>query len=114
MEKIETLKKNYEFKNVITNGKYYVRKQIIVYISASKKNKNLIGIAVNTKIGNAVERNYIRRKIRESYRTISQKIKTGHDIVIMWNKKTNLEKADYNEIKKEMIEIFTEAELIKE
>ena len=114
MEKIETLKKNYEFKNVITNGKYYVRKQIIVYISANKKNKNLIGIAVNTKIGSAVERNFIKRKIRESYRTICQKLATGYDIVIMWNKKTNPENVEYNDIKKEMIEIFTEAELIKE
>lgn len=112
MKRIETLKKNYEFKNVIVNGKYYVRKQIIVYINSNKKEKNLIGIAINTKIGNAVERNFLKRKIRENYRTISQKLKTGYDIVIMWNKKTKPVDADYNEIKKEMTEIFEEAEIL--
>ena len=42
MKKIDTLKKNYEFKNVLTKGKFYSGKQIICYISKNKKNKNFI------------------------------------------------------------------------
>ena len=33
MRKIKTLKKNYEFKNVLNKGKFYLGKQIIIYIS---------------------------------------------------------------------------------
>ena len=36
MRKIKTLKKNYEFKNVLNKGKFYLGKQIIIYISKNK------------------------------------------------------------------------------
>ena len=31
MKKIKTLKKNYEFKNVLLRGKFYIGKQISIY-----------------------------------------------------------------------------------
>ena len=68
MRKIKTLKKNYEFKNVLSKGKFYVGKYVTIYIKDNKKNENYIGIAVSTKIGKAVTRNKIKRLIRESYR----------------------------------------------
>ena len=64
MKKINTLKKNYEFSNVIKRGNYHVKKQIIVYITKNNKNKNIIGIAISTKLCNAVNRNKIKRIIR--------------------------------------------------
>ena len=42
MKKINTLKKNYEFSNVIKRGNYHVKKQIIVYITKNNKNKKYI------------------------------------------------------------------------
>ena len=57
MKKINTLKKNYEFSNVIKRGNYHVKKQIIVYITKNNKNKNIIGIAISTKLCNAVNIN---------------------------------------------------------
>lgn len=32
MKRIYTLKKNYEFKNVLKKGQYFVRKHVIIYI----------------------------------------------------------------------------------
>ena len=64
MKKINTLKKNYEFSNVIKRGNYHVKKQIIVYITKNNENKNIIGIAISTKLCNAVNRNKIKRIIR--------------------------------------------------
>ena len=37
MKKIKTLKKNYEFKNVLSKGKFFVGKYVTIYI---KNNKN--------------------------------------------------------------------------
>ena len=44
MKSILTLKKNYEFKNVLDKGKVYYGNQIIVYINKNKKEKNIIDV----------------------------------------------------------------------
>ena len=62
MKKKKTLRKNYEFKKVLTKGKMYAGEQILIYISQNKLNENLIGIAISSKLCNAVKRNTIKRK----------------------------------------------------
>ena len=113
MKKIKTLKKNYEFKNVITKGKFYLGNQIIIYITKNKKNSNVIGIAVSSKIYNAVLRNKIKRKIRENYRLLSDRLKKGYNIVFVWNKNKSADTIDYYIIKKDMYNIFLKAGLIE-
>ena len=98
MKKINTLKKNYEFSNVIKRGNYHVKKQIIVYITKNNENKNIIGIAI----------------IRESYYKEMKKIKQGYNIVFLWNKKEPIENISFQEVNKEIVEIFKEAELFEE
>ena len=114
MKKVKTLKKNYEFKNVIKKGKYYIKKYIIVYITENKKNENFIGIAVNTKLCNAVKRNKIKRLIRESYYKQKTKIKKGYNIVFLLNKKTSIENISFKEVNEEIQEIFKDAEIFNE
>lgn len=113
MRKINTLKKNYEFKNVLKHGKYYVRNQIIVYINKNNKTENTIGIAVNTKLCHAVTRNKLKRLIRENYRLMQKNLEKGYDIIFLWNKKTDPCEADFYKIKKEMEDIFYQAKLLK-
>ena len=43
MRKIKKKKKNYEFKNVLSKGKFYIGKQISIYIlKNNKKTHNII------------------------------------------------------------------------
>lgn len=113
MRKIETLKKNYEFKYVLSKGTYYRGKYLTIYIIDNKKEKNVIGIAVNTKSGKAVERNLIKRLIRENYRLIKNQLKTGNNIIFLVNKNVEIVKLDYYDIKNDMISIFNKANLLK-
>ena len=113
MKKINTLKKNYEFRYVLSKGQYYREKHITVYIKKNNKNKNVIGIAINTKLGTAVERNHAKRLIRENYRLIEKQLLPGNNIVFLWNKNTELDKADFYKIQKEIKNIFEKAELFK-
>lgn len=113
MDKVETLKKNYEFKNVLNKGKFYIKNQIIVYITKNKKEKNFIGIAINTKICNAVKRNRIKRLIKENYRLIQKNLEQGFNIIFLINKKVSIDEVNFFEIRQEMYNIFKEANILK-
>ena len=112
MRKIKTLKKNYEFRIVLLRGKFYVGKQVSVYVLKNKKNINVIGIAVSTKKCGAVLRNRIKRLIRENYRLIKNDLKQGYDIVFLWTKKGEAKEADYYIIKNDIINEFKKANLL--
>lgn len=113
MKKIKTLKKNYEFKNVLNKGKFYIGKQITVYIIKNTEKTNRIGIAVSSKLCNAVKRNNIKRKIRENYRLIENKLKKGYQFVFLWNKKVPVEQVDFYIIKDDMKYIFSKAGILE-
>lgn len=112
MKKMQTLKKNYEFENVLKNGKFYVGKQITIYITKNKENKNVFGIAISKKICSAVKRNYIKRKIRENYRLLQENLKQGYNIVFLWNKKNPVDSANFHIIKEDMLKLFEKAGLL--
>jgi len=113
MRKIKTLKKNYEFKNVLNKGKYYVGNQITVYITKNRTEENVIGIAVSSKVGKAIKRNHIKRLIRENYYQVKEQLKVGHNLVFVWNKKVNSELASYHIINKDIKNILKRANLLK-
>lgn len=116
MKKTEMLKKNYEFKEVLSKGKYYSGSYIVAFIqkNKNKSSKNYLGIAISVKIGKAVKRNHIKRLIRENYRQYEEQIETGNRMIFLWKKKRNPKEADYNKIKKDMKNIFDKANLFIE
>ena len=65
-----------------TNG-YFV-----LYARKNRTNTNRVGITVSKKLGHAVVRNRIRRRIREIYRLNEEKFQPGWDIVIVARTKT--------------------------
>ena len=111
MKKTKMLKKNYEFRYVLSKGTYYSGKNIEAFIKKSNKNYNLLGIAIGTKITNAVNRNKIKRLIRENYKEQEMQIKTGKSIVFLWKKQVDVKNATYKNIKKDMNTIFDKANL---
>lgn len=50
MKTTKMLKKNYEFKQVLTKGKYYYGDYIKAFIIENHKKNNFLGLAVSTKI----------------------------------------------------------------
>lgn len=115
MKKTKMLKKNYEFKEVLTKGKYYSGECIEAFIQPSKnKEKNYIGIAIGVKIAKAVKRNHLKRLIRESYKNCENYIKTGNRIVFLWKKKKEIKQATYKKINEDMKKIFEKSKIIEE
>lgn len=113
MKKIKTLKMNYEFKNVFSKGKYYVGSQIITYILTNKYQYNRIGIAISSKLCNAVKRNHIKRLVRAAYQNFKIDNSKSVDIVFIWNKKADIEEASYHKIYENMKKAFLRAGIIE-
>lgn len=111
MKKTKMLKKNYEFKNVLSKGKYYSGKNIEAFIINNNKNCNFLGLAISVKTAKAVRRNKIKRLIRENYNILESQIKDGQSIVFLWKKKANIENATFDNIKDDMNKIFDKANI---
>lgn len=111
MKKIDTLKKNYEFKNVLTKGNFYKGKFITIYIQKRIDNKNVIGIAVSKKIAKANKRNRVKRLIRESYRLEKNNILQQFNIVFICNKNTKIDTLNYKNINEDMINLLKKARI---
>ena len=76
MKKTKMMKKNYEFKNVLSKGNYYSGKYMEAFIKKNEKEKvNYLGIAIGVKLAKAVKRNYIKRLIRENYQQFEEFLK---------------------------------------
>jgi len=111
MKKTETLKKNYEFRIVLTKGKYLTGNYIECFYKNNNKDKNFIGIAVSSKIAKANKRNRMKRIIRENYKNIENNLKVGKSIVFLWKKNKDIIECTYENIKKDMTKIMKEMEM---
>lgn len=56
---------------------------MVVYCRRNRLDVNRLGYTVSTKLGHAVVRNRVRRRLREIYRLNAPKLKTGYDIIIV-------------------------------
>ena len=113
MKKTEMLKKNYEFKTVLSKGKFYKGIEIEIFILKKNKKSNFLGIAIGTKNGKAYQRNRAKRIIRECYSSFENNIKDGNSIVILMNKKFEIKNIKFSEVLKDMENIFLKAEILK-
>ena len=56
---------------------------LVLYARKNRTDTNRVGITVSKRLGKAVVRNRVRRRIREAYRLNEQKFLPGWDIVIV-------------------------------
>ena len=112
MLRTDTLKKNYEFRNLFKSGKYYSGNYIDIYIKKNNKQINYIGIAVGVKIAKAVKRNRIKRLIRENYRLLENKMSIGYNIIFICKKNKKIEDVNFYNIKNDIERILKKAEIL--
>ena len=83
MKRAVTLKENYEFRRLYQRGASAVGGGMVVYCRKNRMDHNRLGITASVKLGHAVVRNRVRRRLREIYRLNSPAMKAGFDIVVV-------------------------------
>ena len=78
-----SLKKNSDFRRLYSKGKSAVTPYLVVYCRRNGKPVNRVGFTVSAKLGNAVTRNRVRRRLREIVRLNSAHLKPGRDLVVI-------------------------------
>ena len=113
MKKTEMLKKNYEFRTVLTKGKFFIGKEIGICILKNNKKRNFLGIAIGTKNGKAFQRNRAKRIIRECYTKLEDKLIEGNSIVILMNKNFCIDDIKFSVVYEEMLKVFQKAKILQ-
>lgn len=80
---VVTLTLNTQFRKLYQKGASYVSPAIVLYAKQNGLPYNRLGITVSKKIGKAVIRNRSKRRLREVFRTNSEKIRRGFDFVLV-------------------------------
>jgi ribonuclease P protein component len=83
VKKTVSLKQNHLFRRLYNKGQSAVSPYMAVYIRRTGRPENRLGFTVSTKLGHAVVRNRVRRRLREIYRLHETELVTGMDMVVV-------------------------------
>lgn len=81
--KIISIKENHVFRRLYAKGKSAASGTLVLYVRRTGGRPTRLGLTVSTKVGKAVVRNRVRRRLREIYRLHSPAVARGWDIVIV-------------------------------
>ena len=83
MKRRYRVQKNQHFQEIRRNGQSYSNKLVVLCVLPNKLTYNRFGFSVSRRIGNAVTRNKVKRRLRETMRLRLEFIKPGYDIVLI-------------------------------
>ncbi len=84
MKTLLRLKKNNDFQLVFKRGRSTANRQFVVYVlKFPERVECRLGLSVSKKIGNAVTRNRIKRKVKEVFRSLDSRLEKGCDYVVI-------------------------------
>lgn len=83
MKFTSTIKAPHLFRRAYAKGKSAATPTMVLYARKNGQDKNRVGFTVSTKLGKAVVRNRVRRRMRECYRLKEATLKPGYDLVVV-------------------------------
>ena len=88
LKKIEMIKSHREFTEIIQKEKYIKNHDFSIYIRKGKYSHPHFGIAVSKKLGNAVTRNKLKRRMRMILDEWKKDLKYNEDYIIIMKEST--------------------------
>ena len=113
MKRIYSLKSRESYKFIFLNGKKFRGRGIIIFIVKNSSLDDIkIGIAINKKLGNAVKRNWIKRRIRAVCTELIIQMNRGFSIIIKPVPENGL--MNFEELKSELVMLFKKGGVLNE
>lgn len=100
LAKPDRLRSPSDFRQVYGRGVSAAGDCLVIYVWLSGRPGQRLGISVNRRVGQAVTRNLVKRRLREVFRSLADLVSAGADVVIV--ARTAAAKADYHKMEIEM------------
>ncbi len=105
------LKKKYQFNYVYRAGRSFGGKFVVVY-AAPSKNKNVkLGVSVSKKVGGAVVRNRIKRRITEILRSQISYLNKNYNIIVV--ARSSAADAKFESLRADLLNLLKKANLYR-
>ena len=112
MRKSFRVKKEKDFNAIFQEGKSVANRKFVVYRLENSEQHFRVGLSVSKKLGNAVMRNQIKRRIRHVLITHKDQIIENLDFVVIARK--GVEEMNYTEIEKNLLHVLRLANIYQE
>lgn len=109
---MQSLKHNSLFRAVYSKGTSCADRYLVLYKLSNNEDCSRLGITVSGKVGKAVVRNKIKRRIKETVRLCPRPIKANFDIVILARKPAA--QADYASLQNSVMRLLEKANMFEE
>lgn len=107
-----SLKENSLFRRLYAKGKSAAGSCLVIYCRKNGLGENRIGYTVSKKLGHAVVRNRVRRRLREIYRLHEAEFLPGRDIVVV--ARTRAVDASYAKLERSFLALSGKLGLLSE
>ena len=111
MKKTVSLKENHLFRRAYNRGKTAADSRLALYVRGNGRKENRLGLTVSTKVGCAVVRNRVRRRLREVYRLHEDQVLGGRDVVVV--ARVRAASSDYHQMEKSFLKLADKLGLLK-
>ena len=106
------LTRNNDFRRLYKRGKSLVDRNIVVYYAKNRLGANRVGFTVTTRLGHAVTRNRVRRRLREIYRLHETELCRGAELVVVARSRSVT--AAYSDLERDFLRACRKLSLTRE
>ena len=108
---VTSIKRNSDFHRIYARGKSAVSPCVVVYCRKNRLGTNRFGFTVSKKLGKAVLRNRIRRRLREIVRLNGGRTEQGYDLILV--ARGRAAEADYHRLEADVLNCLERLRLMK-
>ena len=105
MKKAYRVKKDQDFQRVFHQGRSVANRQLVLYVYPKPGQAHYrVGLSVGKKLGNAVERNFIKRRLRSAVQAIGPAIQPEFDFLLI--ARQDIKNKTYPQLQKSIIHVM--------